>query len=255
MTEEPTSTDPIEPKTNLTSTRDPSHAPDASDPDLRVVPEIIGDYRILALIGEGGMGTVYQAEQMHPQRFVALKMIRPGISNDKVLRRFNRESEALGRLQHPGIALIYEAGTANTGFGPQPYFAMEFIQGKRLNEYATLNRLNAVQRLELMVQVCDAVHHAHQRGIIHRDLKPGNILVDTNGQVKVLDFGVALLTDSDAHVTRQTDMGQLIGTLAYMSPEQALADAEPIDIRSDVYAIGVILYELLASKMPYTVHG
>ncbi len=158
-------------------------------------------------------------------------------------------------MQHPGIALIYEAGTADTGFGPQPYFAMEFIQGKRLNVYATQRRLTTQKRLELMVQVCDAVHHAHQRGIIQRDLKPGNILVDTNGQVKVLDFGVALLTDSDAHVTRQTDLGQLIGTLAYMSPEQALGDAQPLDLRSDVYALGVILYELLASKMSYTIHG
>jgi len=158
-------------------------------------------------------------------------------------------------LQHPGIALIYEAGTADTGFGPQPYFAMEFIQGKRLNVYATQRRLTTQKRLELMVQVCDAVHHAHQRGIIQRDLKPGNILVDTNGQVKVLDFGVALLTDSDAHVTRQTDLGQLIGTLAYMSPEQALGDAQPLDLRSDVYALGVILYELRASKMSYTIHG
>ena len=255
MSDQPIPADPLGPKANLTATRDPSHTPDAAEHALRVVPEIIGDYRILGLIGEGGMGTVYKAEQLHPQRFVALKMITPGISNEKVLRRFKRESEALGRLQHPGIAQIYEAGTADTGFGPQPYFAMEFIQGQILWEYAHGRRLTTPQRLELMVQVCEAVHHAHERGIIHRDLKPGNILVDTNGQVKVLDFGVALLTDSDAHVTRQTDMGQLIGTLAYMSPEQALADSQPLDIRSDVYALGVILYELLANKMPYTIHG
>ena len=255
MTDQPTPADPLDPKTNLTATRDPSNTPEAPDHHLRVVPEIIGDYRIIALLGEGGMGTVYQAEQMHPHRIVALKMIRPGISHEKVLRRFKREAEALGRLQHPGIAQIYEAGTADSVLGPQPYFAMEFIQGKRLKEYATDRRLTTPQRLELMVQVCEAVHHAHQRGIIHRDLKPGNILVDTNGHVKILDFGVALLTDSDAHATRQTDLGQLIGTLAYMSPEQVVADSQGLDIRSDVYALGVILYELLASKMPYTIHG
>ena len=255
MTDQPTPADPLEAKTNLTATRDPSHAPGASDPDLRVVPEIIGDYRILALLGEGGMGTVYQAEQMHPHRIVALKMIRPGISNDKVLRRFKREAEALGRLQHQGIAQIYEAGTADSGFGPQPYFAMEYIQGQRLREYAIDRNLTTPERLDLMVQVCEAVHHAHQRGIIHRDLKPGNILVDADGRAKILDFGVALLTDSDVHATRQTDMGQLIGTLAYMSPEQVLANSQDLDIRSDVYALGVILYELLASKMPYATHG
>jgi tetratricopeptide (TPR) repeat protein/tRNA A-37 threonylcarbamoyl transferase component Bud32 len=247
--------DPPHPETHLTATRDPSNASNAPELQFRVIPESIGDYRILALLGEGGMGTVYKAEQLHPQRIVALKVIRPGLSNEKVLRRFKREAEALGRLQHPGIAQIYEAGTADSGLGPQPYFAMEFIQGERLREYAMDGRLTTPERLALMVQVCDAVHHAHLRGIIHRDLKPGNILVDTNGRVKVLDFGVALLTDSDAHATRQTDLGQLVGTLAYMSPEQVVADSQGLDIRSDVYALGVILYELLASKMPYATQG
>jgi len=201
------------------------------------------------------MGTVYRAEQKNPHRIVALKVIKPGVSSDEHLRRFEREAEVLGRLQHPGIAQIYEAGTADSGLGPQPYFAMEFIQGRPLLEYADALRLDASRRLALMTQVCEAVEHAHQRGIIHRDLKPGNILVDENGQPKVLDFGVARVTDSDAQVTRQTDMGQLIGTLAYMSPEQVLADPLALDIRSDVYALGVILYELLASKLPYTTRG
>jgi eukaryotic-like serine/threonine-protein kinase len=213
----------------------------------------VGPYRILRLLGEGGMGTVYEAEQEHPRRTVALKVIRPGWATAEILRRFEQESQALGRLQHPGIAQIHEAATADSGSGPQPYFAMEFIRGDSLHAYAATHHLNARQRLELMVKICDAVHHAHQRGIIHRDLKPGNILVDETGQPKILDFGVARVTDSDAYATRQTDVGQLIGTLAYMSPEQVLADPLELDVRSDVYALGVILYELLAGHLPYTI--
>src|ERR1700686_4802317 len=129
---------------------------------------------------------------------------------------------------------------------------MEFIRGESLLQYAEAHQLKTRQRLELMAKVCEAVHHAHQRGIIHRDLKPGNILVDESGQPKILDFGVARVTDCDAQATRQTDLGQLVGTLAYMSPEQVLADPLELDTRSDVYALGVILYELLAGPPPYT---
>lgn len=215
-------------------------------------PSIIGRYRILGLIGEGGMGTVYEAEQEHPRRTVALKIIKLGMASPSLLRRFEQESQALGRLQHPGIAQIFEAGTVDTGFGPQPYFAMEFIRGRSLQDYCESNHLNIKQRLEIIVKICDAVQHAHQRGLIHRDLKPGNILVDDAGQPKVLDFGVARVTDSDARATQRTDLGQLVGTLAYMSPEQALADPLDIDTRSDVYSVGVILYELLAGRLPYT---
>ena len=197
------------------------------------------------------MGIVYRAEQQNPQRIVALKVIRLGVASTEHLRRFEQEAELLGRLQHPGIAQIYEAGTAKSSAGSQPYFAMEFIQGPPLLHYANTRHLNTRARLELMVRICDAVNHAHQRGIIHRDLKPSNILVDESGQPKILDFGVARVTDSDTQATRQTDMGQLIGTLAYMSPEQVLADPLALDIRSDVYALGVILYELLAKKPPY----
>jgi len=216
------------------------------------LPASLGRYKIISLIGEGGMGSVYEAEQEQPRRRVALKVIRPGHATAEHLRRFQRESEALARLQHPGIAQIYEAGTADTGSGEQPYFAMEFIaRGQSLTTYAIKGNLNVRQRLELMAQVCDAVHHAHQRGLIHRDLKPGNILVDERGQPKVLDFGVARMADSDTQATRQTDIGQIVGTLAYMSPEQAMADPLELDIRSDVYALGVILYELLAGQLPY----
>lgn len=217
------------------------------------MPDTIGSYRILRLVGEGGMGVVYEAQQDQPQRTVALKVIKPGLASPEVLRRFRLESQALGRLQHPGIAQIYEAGTADSGFGPQPYFAMEFIRGESLSSYADTHRLNVPQRLELMARICDAVDHAHQRGLIHRDLKPANILIDESGQPKILDFGVARLTDSDVQRTQHTDLGQLVGTLAYMSPEQVLADPLELDTRSDVYALGVILYELLAGRLPYTV--
>jgi|SoiMethySBSTD1v2_1073268.scaffolds.fasta_scaffold15246_6 eukaryotic-like serine/threonine-protein kinase len=216
-------------------------------------PATLGHYRIIRILGEGGMGTVFEAEQEQPRRTVALKVIKAGFVSRELLRRFEQESLALGRLQHPGIAQIYEAATADGGFGPQPYFAMEFIRGESLLAHAAARHLTVRQRLELMVKICDAAHHAHQRGVIHRDLKPGNILVDGSGQPKILDFGVARVTDSDAHATRQTDVGQLVGTLAYMSPEQVLADPLELDVRSDVYALGVILYELLAGHLPYEV--
>ena len=211
----------------------------------------IGCYKVVRVIGEGGMGVVFEAEQEHPCRIIALKVIKPGYANAELSRRFERESEVLARLQHPGIAQIYEAGAAQTAFGPQAYFAMELIHGMPLREYAESQRLGTRQRLELLAKVCDAVEHAHQRGIIHRDLKPANILVDEIGQPKILDFGVARVTDSDVQATRQTDIGQLVGTLAYMSPEQVTADPLELDTRSDVYALGVILYELLANRLPY----
>jgi tetratricopeptide (TPR) repeat protein/predicted Ser/Thr protein kinase len=217
------------------------------------VPSTIGSYRIIRLLGEGGMGAVYEAEQDQPRRRVALKVIKSAWADRELLRRFELESQTLGRLHHPGIAQIYEAGAAETGFGSQPFFAMEIIHGKPLIEYAEAKHLNTRQRLALMIQICEAVEHAHQRGIIHRDLKPGNILVEENGQPKILDFGLARVTDGDMQATRQTDMGQLLGTLAYMSPEQVTADPLALDTRSDVYALGVILYELLAGRLPYEV--
>jgi eukaryotic-like serine/threonine-protein kinase len=223
----------------------------ASGSSERDLPETIGTYRILGFIGEGSMGIVYRAEQQNPQRIVALKVIRVGIASAEHLRRFEREAELLGRLQHPGITRIYEAGTVNWGGGEQPYFAMEFIDGWPLD--ASMPDRGSRYYLELMAKICDAVNHAHQRGIIHRDLKPTNILVDESGQPKILDFGVAHVADSDAQITRQTDMGQLIGTIAYMSPEQVLADPWALDVRSDVYALGIILYELLARRAPYDI--
>jgi eukaryotic-like serine/threonine-protein kinase len=215
-------------------------------------PAVIGRYRVIRRIGEGGMGIVYEAEQERPQRTVALKIIKPGMANPESIRLFEREAQALGRLQHPGIAQIYEAGTADTGFGPQPYLAMELIRGRMPLDYIRERNLNVRDRLELVAKIADAVHHAHQRGLIHRDLKPTNILVDETGQPKVLDFGVARIIDSDAPAaTYLTNMGQIMGTLAYMSPEQVSGDPLEIDTRTDVYALGIILYELLAGRLPY----
>lgn len=218
------------------------------------IPPMIGRYRIISVLGEGGMGTVYEAEQEHPRRIVALKVIKPGYATPEHLWRFEHESKALGRLQHPGIAQIYEASTADTGFGRQPYFAMELIRGQPLLAYADGHQLSARQKLALVARICDAIEHAHQRGLIHRDLKPGNIVVDDTGQPKILDFGVARVTEADAQPTRQTNLGQIVGTLAYMSPEQVLGDPQEVDTRSDVYSLGVILYELLAGRLPYDVN-
>ncbi|MEO8202116.1 MAG: serine/threonine-protein kinase, partial [Gemmatimonadota bacterium] len=234
----------------MTAPPDPPTPPSGNLARLRR-PGNIGRYRIIGTLGEGGMGTVYEAEQDQPHRRVALKVIRPDFVSPELLRRFSRESEVLGRLQHPGIAQIYEAGTSDGPHGPQPFFAMELVKGQPLNEYATTHSLDLNHRLELFIRTCEAVHYAHQQGVIHRDLKPANILVDTGGQPKVLDFGVARLTDADVQATRQTSVGEVIGTLQYMSPEQVNADPLDLDIRSDVYSLGVVLYELLSGHMPY----
>ena len=224
--------------------------------DLRAeCPVSIGRYRIIGLVGEGGMGSVYEAEQEQPRRRVALKVVKPGLTSSEVLRRFGQESRSLARLQHPGIAQIYEAGIADTGFGPQPWFAMEFISGLSLLEFANARRLDVKQRLKILIQTCEAVHHAHLRGVIHRDLKPSNILVDQAGRPRIVDFGVALIADGEMPSARETRLGDLVGTLAYMSPEQVLADPSELDARSDVYSLGVVLYELLAGRLPFPISG
>ncbi len=193
-------------------------------------PQYIGRYRIIRRHGEGGMGTVYEAEQDNPRRTVALKVIRPGLVSAEHLNRFSHEAQILGRLQHSGIAQVYEAGR---GIDGRPFFAMEFIRGMPLDEYARSHNLDLPARLELLARICDAVQHAHDKGVVHRDLKPGNILVEESGQPKVLDFGVAHVTAADVLTTSsQTQTGQLLGTLNYMSPEQLMpAPAGSTDAR------------------------
>jgi tetratricopeptide (TPR) repeat protein/tRNA A-37 threonylcarbamoyl transferase component Bud32 len=230
----------------------PSPAVPAADP---LIGRRVGRYHVKTFLGLGGLGRVYAAVQERPHRIVALKVMRPGIASGSALRRFEFEAQALARLRHPGVAEVYEAGTWDDGSGGVPWFAMEYIPNARtITAFARQKDLGTRERLQLFIRVCEAVDHGHQKGIIHRDLKPDNILIDPRGDPKIIDFGVARATDSDMAVTTlQTDIGQLIGTLQYMSPEQCAADPHDIDTRSDVYALGVVLYELLCGRTPYDV--
>ncbi len=223
-------------------------------------PEKIGDYRIVRIVGYGGMAVVYEALQAHPRRTVALKLLCSGSGTDGLARRLAAEAELMGRLHHPGFPQVFEVGveehrSPDGAVCRLPFLAMEYVRGERLDRWATGTGHSLRDRLRLFAEVCDAVDHAHRQGVLHRDLKPANILVDEGGHPKVLDFGIARAVDSDREAPIPlTAADQMVGTLAYMSPEQLDPGSGPIDGRTDVYALGVILYQMLAGRPPYNIH-
>ncbi|HEV7928141.1 MAG TPA: serine/threonine-protein kinase, partial [Verrucomicrobiae bacterium] len=224
--------------------------PDAPD---EAVGQTLGRYKLLEQLGEGGCGVVYVAEQTQPvRRRVALKVIKLGMDTKQVVARFEAERQALAMMDHPNIAKVLDAGATETG---RPFFVMELVRGIRITEYCDQNNLTTRQRLELFIKVCQAIQHAHQKGIIHRDIKPTNILVTLHDGVpvpKVIDFGIAKATEGRlTDFTVYTQLHQFIGTPAYMSPEQAEMSGLDIDTRSDIYSLGVLLYELLVGTTPF----
>ncbi|TDJ55270.1 MAG: serine/threonine protein kinase, partial [Planctomycetota bacterium] len=213
----------------------------------------IGPYKLLQQIGEGGFGVVYMAEQEYPvRRRVALKIIKLGMDTKQVIARFEAERQALAMMDHPNIATVLQAGATETG---RPYFVMELVKGIPITDYCDKAKLSMRQRLDLFMQVCDAIQHAHQKGVIHRDIKPSNVLVtlhDTRAVPKVIDFGIAKATSARlTEKTLFTDFHYFIGTPEYMSPDQAEISGLDIDTRTDIYSLGVLLYELLTGTTPF----
>ena len=234
---------------------DPQHIPtldlDALDGPLQPGTRL-GGFLVLHAIGSGGMGVVYAAQQEWPRRTVAIKVLRRGFREPEILRRFEHEAEMLARLLHPGIAQVY---AFHPGDRTVPaHLVMELVTGPPLTTYVRAEQLSIAERVRLMIRLADAVQHAHERGVIHRDLKPANVLIAEGRQPKVLDFGIARATGSDVQrLTMQTAQGQMMGTLAYMSPEQLNGRSSEVDARSDVYALGVVLYRVLADKPPFDI--
>ena len=210
------------------------------------LPSKIGKYQVLEVLGQGGMGTVYKGVDPLIGRLVAIKVIvADDIDNPELLKRFYREAKAVGNLQHPNIVIVYDLGEENKN----PYLVMEYLDGEPLNKIiASRRELSLLQKLGIITKVCDALSYAHQRDVVHRDVKPANVLLLKNGQVKLLDFGIARLGNS-AYTQTETRKGQVMGTMSYIAPEQL--NEEIVDGRSDVYSTGVMLFELVTYKLPF----
>ncbi len=222
--------------------------------DLAV--ESIGPYKVIRHIGQGGSSNVFLCEQSRPQRQVALKLLKISQSQGQSQRRFQLEIDLLATLEHPAIARIFDAGVVDIGRGPQAYYTMEYVEGRQLDQFLKSQleqHLCIADRIKLFLQIADAVQCAHEQGIVHRDLKPSNILITASGSVKVIDFGLARISDSELTIVAVTKTGHFVGTPLYMSPEQFCPGNQLIDARSDLYSLGVVLYQMLTGRLPYHV--
>ena len=243
-------------KTQAQETTATQPTSEPSVPLVAPMPQRIGRYALEERIAAGGMGVVYRARHIETTGVVALKLLRHDLASESGLARFRRESQLLSQLRHPTIATVYDAGTESIGGTDVPYIAMEYVpEAETITSYARKNNLSTRERIELFAKVCRGVHHAHEHRIIHRDLKPSNILIDPEGNPKIIDFGVAKTFNPESTIEAgHTLSGQVIGTIKYMSPEQS-RDSASIDHRSDIYSLGVVLYELVCGRMPYRIDG